>query len=49
MSYTPTTWKTGDIVSSEKLNKLEQGVADVTDAAETATNEEMLAALYAEE
>ena len=27
MSYTPTTWKAGDTVTSEKLNKLEQGVA----------------------
>lgn len=27
MSYEPTVWKTGDIVSSEKLNKLEEGVA----------------------
>ena len=30
MSYIPTVWKRGDIVSSEKLNKLEQGVADAT-------------------
>ena len=29
MAYTPTVWKTGDIVSSEKLNKLENGVADL--------------------
>lgn len=28
MSYEPTVWKTGDIVSSEKLNKLEEGVAN---------------------
>lgn len=28
MSYEPTVWKTGDIVSSEKLNKLENGVAN---------------------
>ena len=28
MSYTPTEWKTGDIVTSTKLNKLEQGVAN---------------------
>lgn len=28
MSYTPTEWKKGDIVTSEKLNKLETGVAD---------------------
>lgn len=27
MSYTPTEWKTGDIVTAEKLNKLEEGVA----------------------
>ena len=27
MSYTPTEWASGDIVTSEKLNKLEQGVA----------------------
>ena len=26
MSYTPTEWKTGDIVSSQRLNKLEEGV-----------------------
>lgn len=27
MSYEPTNWKTGDVVTSQKLNKLEQGVA----------------------
>lgn len=27
MSYTPTTWSKGDVVTSAKLNKLEQGVA----------------------
>lgn len=27
MSYTPTNWQSGDIVTSEKLNKLENGVA----------------------
>lgn len=27
MSYTPTTWAAGDVVTSAKLNKLEQGVA----------------------
>ena len=27
MSYTPTVWKSGDVVSSIKLNKLENGVA----------------------
>lgn len=28
MSYEPTNWQTGDVVTSQKLNKLEQGVAD---------------------
>ena len=27
MSYTPTEWKSGDVITSENLNKLEQGVA----------------------
>ena len=27
MTYNPTEWKAGDVVTSEKLNKLEQGVA----------------------
>ena len=27
MAYEPTTWKSGDVVTSSKLNKLEQGVA----------------------
>ena len=29
MAYTPTEWKTGDIVTAEKLNKLENGLANV--------------------
>lgn len=28
MSYEPTNWKTGDVVTSTKLNKLEEGVAN---------------------
>ena len=28
MAYEPTTWKDGDLVTSAKLNKLEQGVAN---------------------
>ena len=31
MAYDPTIWKTGDIVSSEKLNKLENGVVNAGD------------------
>lgn len=27
MSYTPTNWVTGDVVTAEKLNKIEQGIA----------------------
>lgn len=26
MAYTPTTWADGDLITAEKLNKLEQGV-----------------------
>lgn len=26
MAYTPTVWKTGDVITAEKMNKLEQGV-----------------------
>lgn len=26
MAYTPTEWNTGDLITAEKLNKLEQGV-----------------------
>ena len=25
MAYTPTTWETGDLITAEKMNKLEQG------------------------
>ena len=42
MSYEPTNWKNGDIVTADKLNKLERGVASagggaliVTEDAET--------------
>ena len=28
MTYTPTTWKTGDVVTSAKLNNIEQGIAN---------------------
>ena len=27
MSYTPTTWTTGDTITATKLNKMEQGIA----------------------
>lgn len=29
MSYEPTNWKKGDVVTSEKLNKIENGIAAV--------------------
>jgi hypothetical protein len=29
MSYTPTVWKSGDVISSEKLNKIENGIEAV--------------------
>lgn len=28
MAYTPTQWKDGDVISADRLNKLEQGVAN---------------------
>lgn len=28
MSYTPTNWQTGDIVTAERLNKMEQGIKE---------------------
>lgn len=28
MAYTPTTWTSGDIITSQKLNKIENGVAN---------------------
>lgn len=30
MSYTPTNWKSGDVVTSAKLNNIEQGIANAT-------------------
>jgi hypothetical protein len=34
MSYDPTNWKTGDVVTSAKLNKIEGGVSEVSEAYE---------------
>lgn len=50
MSYTPTEWKSGDIVTSEKLNKLETGVAGASGASSgpiivTAAPDQMMAAM----
>lgn len=28
MSYTPTTWATGDVITAEKLNNIENGIAN---------------------
>lgn len=38
MSYEPTNWKTGDVVTSAKLNKLENGVANSGDILKVAVN-----------
>ena len=32
MNYEPTTWKDGDLVTSAKLNKIEQGIANSGDS-----------------
>ena len=29
MAYTPTEWKNGDVITAEKLNKIEGGVANI--------------------
>lgn len=34
MSYEPTNWKTGDVVTSAKLNKIEGGVSEMSEAYE---------------
>lgn len=39
MSYTPTVWKSGDVVSSLKLNKLENGVAAAADGVDELNGE----------
>lgn len=39
MSYTPTVWKSGDVVSSLKLNKLENGVAAAAAGVDELTSE----------
>ena len=42
MSYTPTEWNTGDIVSSQRLNKLEEGVKDAYEVMVINDNDETL-------
>lgn len=32
MAYEPTVWKTGDVVSSEKLNKIENGISALSES-----------------
>lgn len=29
MSYTPTNWQTGDVITAEKLNNIENGIASI--------------------
>lgn len=42
MSYEPTNWKTGDVVTSAKLNKLENGVAGAGGALAVHANDNTL-------
>lgn len=39
MAYTPTNWQDGDIITADKLNHLEQGIAANGQAIEDATLE----------
>lgn len=41
MSYTPTNWSRGDVVTSAKLNKLENGVADASGGGVLVVNAEI--------
>lgn len=55
MAYEPTNWKSGDVVTSAKLNKLEQGVANtvvvcdisLADSTSSMTGTELLNAINA--
>lgn len=40
MAYTPTEWKNGDVITAEKLNKLENGVSNGPLEVEIITTEE---------
>ena len=33
MSYTPTTWETGDVITADKLNNIENGVVNAKEVA----------------
>lgn len=37
MAYTPTNWKRGDIVTSEKMNKIEAGIASAAEGSGEST------------
>ena len=34
MAYTPTEWKNGDVITAEKLNKIEDGITDASSGSE---------------
>lgn len=42
MSYAPTEWKTGDVISAERLNKAEQGIKDAHDNADDCVTKDSL-------
>lgn len=39
MAYTPTNWQTGDTITAEKLNNMEQGIASAGDGGLLIVNE----------
>lgn len=41
-TYTPTEWKDGDVITAERMNKIEQGVGDATEAASSGGNVEIV-------
>lgn len=43
MAYEPTTWSDGDLITADKLNKLEQGVKDTAYELPAATTKALAA------
>lgn len=39
MSYIPTEWLNGDVITAEKLNKIENGIADIEEGTDTITQD----------
>lgn len=47
MPYTPTEWKTGDIITAEKLNKAENAIAEALDSCKEDLSSHILSSIQA--